>query len=119
MPDPKDTQPIIIVTQTGCCPGVTRYTCGVIWACLGVLDIIGGVITAVVPSSDPASGTVAWVTNIIVGIVIVALAWALALRHGPGPTTHHVEYKHIAQKEPMPGQLVIGTLMSRLDTSIC
>jgi hypothetical protein len=121
MPVLDEKRDVIIIHQTGCCPCVSKYTCGWIWAVIGALDVMGGIITAVVPSSDPSSTTVGWVTNIIIGIIIIALAWWFAIRHGPTPTVQQIAYKQIAQnlKESMPGQFGIIPLMNRLDTSIC
>jgi hypothetical protein len=106
--------------ESGCCLGVSRYTCGVIWACIGVIEIISGIITAAVSGGDPAAISTG-VTNITVGVVTYLLAFFLALRHGPHPQPQEIQYAQLLPKpaSSMPGQLRIEALMGRLDTSIC
>ena len=108
--------------ESGCCFGVSRYTCGVIWACIGVIEILGGIITAAASGGDPSAISTG-VANIAVGIVTYLLAFFLALRHGPHPQPQQYQYTAVAdpsrQASSMPGQLRIEALMGRLDTSIC
>jgi hypothetical protein len=105
--------------ETGCCLGVSRYTCGVIWTCIGALEILGGIITAAASGGDPSAISTG-VTNIVVGVVTILLAFFLALRFGPHPQVQYTQVEGgITRASSMPGQLRIEALMGRLDTSIC
>jgi hypothetical protein len=93
----------------------------VIWTCIGALEILGGIITSAASGGDPSAISTG-VTNIVVGVVTILLAYFLALRFGPHL---RVQYKQLAvvptpkAASSMPGQLRIEALMGRLDTSIC